>query len=268
MLLRPPGVDKLVPGPGTLSSPRRQGARRRGRNTWPSQASPSHGVRHASRGHLRAALVATALQVVVARTVGSCTGEHPHGARLPTASSPPESRLTQLVTPGAGTCPVTIPAPVPRSHAWRTGLFGWGSAHGNGQLWVGGLDPQGVLRLSPDAQGRFVTKLGWWREVAGRLRIMGRRLDVRAPPMRAQVPGGYGRSGFQSSGVDFPTKGCWEVTGRVEGASLTFITEVTCAVPEADALGKDTLQSPSRRSHHPGSCARLRSAPAKPSACS
>jgi hypothetical protein len=37
------------------------------------------------------------------------------------------------------------------------------------------------------------------------------------------VPDGYGDRGFHSSGVYFPTSGCWEVTGTVGSATLTFV---------------------------------------------
>ena len=30
-------------------------------------------------------------------------------------------------------------------------------------------------------------------------------------------------TGFQASGVHFPTEGCWEVTGRVAMTTLTFV---------------------------------------------
>jgi hypothetical protein len=40
------------------------------------------------------------------------------------------------------------------------------------------------------------------------------------------VPDGYGATGFQASAVSYPTEGCWEVTGRVGDASLTFVTLV------------------------------------------
>jgi hypothetical protein len=65
--------------------------------------------------------------------------------------------------------------------------------------------------------------------VTGKLRIEGRRLDGPAPPLTADVPDGYGDAGFQASGIDFPTEGCWEVTGRVGSASLTFVTLVVAA---------------------------------------
>ena len=44
--------------------------------------------------------------------------------------------------------------------------------------------------------------------------------------IRCVPPGGYGETGFQASYVIFPTPGCWEVTGRVADASVTFVTRV------------------------------------------
>jgi hypothetical protein len=94
---------------------------------------------------------------------------------------------------------------------------------------VGGLWPHGVIAASGgfvDRLGRVGMKFGWWRKVPGRLHITGRRLDAPAPPLQADVPAGYGATGFQPSGLTFPTEGCWEVTGTVHPASLTFVTFV------------------------------------------
>ncbi len=69
-------------------------------------------------------------------------------------------------------------------------------------------------------------KWAWFRLIPGALTIDGRRLDGPAPPLTAHVPDGYGDSGFQVSGITFPTAGCWEITGHVAGASLTFVVLV------------------------------------------
>jgi hypothetical protein len=111
----------------------------------------------------------------------------------------------------------------------RDRFFGWGSSHGNGKLWVGGLWPHGVIAAGPefiDKDGSVSMKFGWWRATVGYLTIRGRRLDTSAPPLRANVPRAYGETGFQSSSVNFPTEGCWEVTGEVGTTSLTFVTFV------------------------------------------
>jgi hypothetical protein len=83
-----------------------------------------------------------------------------------------------------------------------------------------------LARRDHRADGSISAKFGWWRGPEGPLRIEGRRLDATAPPVGASIPDGYASSGFQPSGVLFPTEGCWEVTGRVADASLSFVVLV------------------------------------------
>jgi len=80
----------------------------------------------------------------------------------------------------------------------------------------------GFVAVSDGALG---IKVLWNRLVAGDLRIEGRRLDASAPPLRAHFTP-YLEIGIQPSYVIFPTPGCWEVTGRVGDASLTFVVLV------------------------------------------
>src|SRR5262245_41381393 len=103
---------------------------------------------------------------------------------------------------------------------------------GNAQVAVLGLWSEGTVVFKPGGPG-FVTrdgslgmKFGWRRGVPGRLTIEGHRLDASAPALRSEVPGGYGDRGFQASYVVFPRPGCWEVTGKVGVASVTFVTRV------------------------------------------
>ena len=104
-------------------------------------------------------------------------------------------------------------------------------SHGNGKLWTV-LYPDGTVvfrRGGPGfilSDGSLSMKFPWWRGVRGKLSIEGRRLDSSAPPLRARIPEGYGDTGFQSTAIIFPTEGCWEVTGKVGEASLTFVTKV------------------------------------------
>jgi len=107
-------------------------------------------------------------------------------------------------------------------------------SHGNRLLSVGpfGLWPNGIVVFKPGGAG-FVTpdgslgmKFGWRRGVRGQLTIEGRRLDASSRPLRADIPNGYGDFGFQATALIFPTPGCWEVTGHVGEASLTFVTLV------------------------------------------
>ncbi len=127
----------------------------------------------------------------------------------------------------APTCAVTIP---PQR---TTSSFNYGNAGLRVAIyWPRGILPAGerpdgslYARINPD--GSISAKVGWWRGVAGKLTITGRRLDRRARPARAEVPEGYGPQGFQVSGITFPTIGCWRVVGRVGNARLMFVVKVT-----------------------------------------
>ena len=128
---------------------------------------------------------------------------------------------------GSFDCQVTAPNGV------AAGDQGNLNSHGNRQISVGpfGLWPDGTVIFRPGGPG-FMTpdgalgmKFGWERGVRGHLRIEGRRLDAPATPLRSEFSN-YGDRGFQATYVIFPTPGCWEVTGRVGDASVTFVTKV------------------------------------------
>ena len=125
--------------------------------------------------------------------------------------------------------PCQVTAPVQAPAAFRDELFGSGAAFGTDQLWVGGLGPDGLIEVplaNVRQDGTMEWKFGWWRITAGSLVISGRLLDRPGEPLTASVPDGYGQSGFQASAVQFPSPGCWEVTGSVDGATLSFVTVV------------------------------------------
>ena len=93
-------------------------------------------------------------------------------------------------------------------------------------LWSGGtvvFRPGGAGFVTPE--GWLGMKFGWQRAGRGRLTVEGRRLDDAAPALRAESSGSGGDI-FQATSLIFTTPGCWEVTGRVGGASLTFVTRV------------------------------------------
>jgi hypothetical protein len=142
-----------------------------------------------------------------------------------TASAPAPSRLTLA---DAATCPVTRPLG-PGGPGTDRPFASSSLAFGNADLWVVPLQVDGIFRAdarSVQSDGSMSTKFGWWRIAPGTLTITGRRLDAAGPPVRASIPDGYGDSGYQSSGVDFPTEGCWELRGTVGTASLTFVVFV------------------------------------------
>jgi len=128
-----------------------------------------------------------------------------------------------------GTCPLTLPAGVAADGQDRP-FASSALAFGNSRLWVVPLQEDGVIRAEPSAvesDGSISTKFGWWRITPGKLTISGRRLDGPAPVLRVSVPDGYGSSGFQASGVIFPSGGCWEITASVGDGLLSFVTFVT-----------------------------------------
>lgn len=123
------------------------------------------------------------------------------------------------VTVANGRYPVIYGLPAPDA----------GVNHGNGRLfvslWQNGRVVAKASEVAPN--GEIGAKFGWWRAVRGTLRIAATRLDAEAPPARAHIPSGYGKRGFQSTMITFPTTGCWRVVGRVGlTARLSFVTLV------------------------------------------
>ena len=132
------------------------------------------------------------------------------------------------------TCGPTVPTRVARSGPIpAAGAFNFGTARLRVQLgWprgrlAAGILPDGGSMATVEEDGSIHAKVGWWRGAAGRLIVTGRRLDAAAPPLGAHVPSGYGRTGFQPTGLVFPTVGCWRVEGRVGDARLSFVVKVT-----------------------------------------
>jgi hypothetical protein len=146
--------------------------------------------------------------------------------------------LTAAVHSEGGRRPAAVQVPAACAVTKPNGIVAGGehdaNSYGNPHVSVGpfGLWPDGTVVFKPGGPG-FVTrdgslgmKFGWMRGVPGSLRIEGRRLDAPGPPLRAEVPNGYDDLGFQATSVIFPAPGCWEVTGRVGAASVTFVTMV------------------------------------------
>ena len=134
------------------------------------------------------------------------------------------SPLASVTLADADDCPVTQTTSAPPEIGER--LFGSVSAYGNDDLWAGGLGENGIYAVPadyPGPDGTIGIKIGWWRNVPGSVVISGRRLDAPAPPLSGKGSDGYGTLGFQASGVDFPSEGCWEVTGAIGESTLSFV---------------------------------------------
>ncbi len=131
-------------------------------------------------------------------------------------------------------CAVTVPRKSPLRD------FASSGAHWEGDLYVAGLPSDGTMVFQPEVvspDGSLGQKYGWYRArgLRGKLTITGKKLDGPAAPLGAHITD-YGDTGFQPSTVIFPTEGCWEVTGRVDKTSLTFVLRVvTLSKPKANA---------------------------------
>jgi hypothetical protein len=205
-----------------------------------------------ARGHCdkvkdtRAQEDATSVRVtaLVERSRGTCTADIVFDA-VPVALAAPLDgravfdaegaplRLESIVT---GPCSVTAPLPTPLSPPppTRTGpnpdvVFSAGPGsflYGNDVLIVT-LPSDGTLHPSDTSRGLSGgVKFPWWRIAHGALVIVTQRLDAMSVPLPADVPGGYGETGFQVSGLRFPSPGCWQVSGTIDGKTLTFVVNV------------------------------------------
>jgi hypothetical protein len=79
----------------------------------------------------------------------------------------------------------------------------------------------------------FRQKLFFWRQgfdaladPHAKLTVTGRRIDSPAPPLLSETGTGRSLDGSESfyvAGVNFPTTGCWEITGHYENDEVTFV---------------------------------------------
>jgi hypothetical protein len=128
---------------------------------------------------------------------------------------PPSAALTPPPTAGTGPNPSVVFTAGP-------GNF----LYGNEALIVI-LPTDGTIHPSDSSRGLpGGLKFAWWRTAHGALVIATQRLDAVTVPQSAYVPDGYGETGFQVSGLNFPSPGCWQVNGTVGASTLTFVVNV------------------------------------------
>jgi hypothetical protein len=136
-------------------------------------------------------------------------------------------------------CPVTVPQdpaftpPAPYDTLGFKGYFWFGS----NSLWTS-LPQDGVWFGLPNNPEGYTQKVFWWREGyvwneerEPNLVVTGERLDTSAPPLAGSKATNAYAGDIGSAmlvGVDFPTPGCWKITGRYnDEAELSFVVWVT-----------------------------------------
>ncbi|MCB0197587.1 MAG: hypothetical protein KDJ65_36925 [Anaerolineae bacterium] len=73
--------------------------------------------------------------------------------------------------------------------------------------------------------GEEGNKVGWFRPDGAELKIDGQRIDAESDPLDTHVPCCYPTK-FQSTGLYFPTAGCWEITAKAADSEIMFLVWV------------------------------------------
>jgi hypothetical protein len=126
-------------------------------------------------------------------------------------------------------CPVTLPPEGPNGPQMLRG------ASVNGHiLWVSLFGRDGTVLFRKGGPGFILPngslqmKFLWAKGggLRGALTVHGKRLDAPAPALSADIDNEYVNQDYQPSYLIFPTAGCWQVTGEVADARVTFVTRV------------------------------------------
>ena len=132
------------------------------------------------------------------------------------------------------TCPITFrqdplfTPPAPYSELGFEGDFWYGSD----SLWTA-VPQNGVWAGLPHNPEGYTQKVFWWRdgyvwneEPEPDLTVTGERLDAPAPPLIVSKATNAYAADIGSAmlvGVDFPTLGCWKITGQYKKTELSFV---------------------------------------------
>lgn len=165
--------------------------------------------------------------------------ENPTSMALPEPSATAEMPKSEAVPhdPPA-ICPITVPqdppftAPEPYSPNSPFDSNFWYGSHA---LWTD-LPKDGIWYALPHNLEGYTQKVFWWREgyiwnqePQPNLIVTGERLDAPAPPLVvSQATNAYAADigSAMLVGVDFPTLGCWKITGKYADAELSFVVWV------------------------------------------
>ncbi|HEY6182867.1 MAG TPA: hypothetical protein VIW67_11500, partial [Terriglobales bacterium] len=129
-----------------------------------------------------------------------------------------------------------VPESCPITRPYRTSLFVppspyWTKENTESRFWFGSDKLWTSLPVDGVWKSLSVGKMFWWRqgynaykEPQPRLIITGKRLDSAVPDLKADhATNALLRPRHAMLiGFDFPTAGCWQITGRYEDGELTF----------------------------------------------
>lgn len=131
-------------------------------------------------------------------------------------------------------CPITVPQdppfvpPAPYDALGFEGEFWYGS----NSLWTA-VPRNGIWEGLPRNPSGYTQKVFWWREGYAwneepepDLIVTGERLDAPALQLVSSKATNAYASDIGSAmlvGVDFPTLGCWKITGKYADAELSFV---------------------------------------------
>ena len=135
-------------------------------------------------------------------------------------------------------CPVTKPPAHPFVPPYPAEFYPGNFWFGTEKLWINLLsDGTWELGHYSPSETAFRQKLLWWHKgfdgAADQqpiLKVTGKRLDSPAPTFEeneSAEPYGGPNAQFIVVGLDIPTVGCWNITGRFGTAELSFVVWVT-----------------------------------------
>ncbi|HEX8892265.1 MAG TPA: energy transducer TonB [Terriglobales bacterium] len=161
-------------------------------------------------------------------------------------------------------CPVTKSAdhsfipPAPYRAKPSPDMFWFGTDKLWTELWVTGTW-SGLPHYTPTRQTYYREKLIFWRqgydphsEPHPNLTVTGRRIDGQAPPLQTDGKGNGSWTNddqFIMTGINFPTLGCWEITGHYENKELNESDQLTFVIWVAPPIGSGVSSTFDRRQY-------------------
>ena len=120
------------------------------------------------------------------------------------------------------TCPVTDPVwvkPPEDSAVNDPSAYGYYFVNEDRTIWATAwwIDQEETFLRA----GEEGVKIGWFRPMGAELDITGQQKDNPEIQLRVEIPCCY-PTRFQSTGLYFPTGGCWEINATTEDQTLTF----------------------------------------------